>query len=96
MINCHIYFSVQFDEIGVISSGVQDITRKIIYNASDENAFLLLAYADILADMGPFVADSPKCVTRMYTAVGIEHYVINAYRVQSKWIYSICFTEGKA
>ena len=78
-----------------MASGIQDITRTIIYDASNEDAFLLLAYADILADMGPFVADSPRCVTRVYTAVGIEHYVIQAYRVQAKWIYSICFTEGK-
>ena len=83
------------DEIGVISSGIQDITRKVL-TANNEDAFLLLAYADILADMGPWVGESPKCVTRVYTAVGIEHYIINAYRVQPRWIYSFCFTEGKA
>ena len=82
-------------QITDVSSGIQDITRKIVY-PSDEDAFLLLAYADILADMGPFEPDSPRCVTRMYTAAGIEHYIINAYRVQARWIYSICFTEGKA
>lgn len=82
-------------QIADVSSGIQDITRKT-FTASNEDAFLLLAYADILADMGPWVSDSPKCVTRLYTALGIEHYIINAYRVQSKWIYSLCITEGKA
>lgn len=82
-------------EIGVISSGIQEITRKTI-TANDENAFLALAYADILADMGAWVAESPKCVTRIFTWIGYDHYIINAYRVQSRWIYSFCFTEGKA
>lgn len=82
-------------QIADVSSGIQDITRKIL-TASNEDAFLLLAFADILADMGPWVGESPKCVTRVYTAVGIEHYVINAYRVQPRWIYSFCFSEGKA
>ena len=83
------------DQVTEVSSGIENITRKDL-SANDENAFLTLAYADILSDMGAFVAEAPKCVTRIYTWFGHDHYIINAYRVQTKWIYSFCFTEGKA
>ena len=83
------------DEIGVISSGIERITRKNL-NANDENAFLVLAYSDILADMGAWEASTPRCITRMYTWVGYDHYIIQAFRVQTRWIYSFCFTENKA
>ena len=82
-------------QIADVTSGIENITRKDL-SANDENAFLTLAYADILSDMGAFVAEAPKCVTRIYTWYGHDHYIINAYRVQTRWIYSFCFTEGKA
>lgn len=82
-------------QIADVTSGIENITRKSL-SANDENAFLTLAYADILSDMGAFVAEAPKCVTRIFTWLGYDHYIINAYRIQTRWIYSFCFTEGKA
>jgi hypothetical protein len=82
-------------QIADVTSGIENITRKSL-SANDENAFLTLAYADILSDMGAFVAEAPKCVTRIYTWMGYDHYIIMAYRIQTRWIYSFCFTEGKA
>jgi hypothetical protein len=81
-------------QIADVTSGIELIPRKSL-SANDENAFLLLAYADILSDMGAFV-EPAKCITRMFTWYGHDHYIIQAFRVQTKWIYSFCFTDGKA
>jgi len=80
--------------VAEVSSGIELIPRKSL-TANDENAFLAMAYADILTDMGAF-SDPAKSITRMFTWYGHDHYIINAYRVQTRWIYSFCFTEGKA
>lgn len=78
-----------------VSSGVEHIPRKVL-TANDENAFLLLAYADILSDMGAYSTEKSNFITRVYTWMSHDHYIIQAFRVQTRWIYSFVFEEGKA
>ena len=80
------------DDVEGVASGLFAITKKDI-TASTENDFLAQAFADIKADSN---ANNNASVNRLYSWIGVDLFVIQAFRMSTKWIYAFVFSYDRA
>ena len=81
-----------FTAIGHVASGIFNFTFKTI-TASTETDFFMNVFADIKADSN---ANNNASINRVYVWIGVEHYIIQAYRMTPKWIYAFVFSYDRA
>ena len=81
-----------FTAIGHVASGIVNISKKDL-TASTEDDFMALAFADIKADSN---ANNNASINRLYGWIGVDQYIIQAYRMSSKWIYAFVLSYDRA
>lgn len=80
------------DDVEGVASGLFAIPKKDL-TASSENDFFAQAFADIKADSN---ANNNASINRLYGWIGVDQYVIQAFRMTTKWIYAFVFSFDRA